>query len=88
MRGDIRRGIEPQPGDDGVSVTVARVDRYPFAAAAFAKITKLGRTDWRFEQAGSAECCSDALVSLRHSIAPDAEPRAGASLFAPRFVGR
>jgi len=43
--GEIRRGIESQPSDDGVSVTIARVDRDPSPAAAFAEVAKLGGAD-------------------------------------------
>lgn len=38
----VGRGIEAQSGDDRVSVTVTRVNRDPFAAAALAVLAKLG----------------------------------------------
>ncbi len=37
-----RRGIESQPGNDGERVALARIDRYPFATAAFAEDAELG----------------------------------------------
>ena len=45
----IRRGVESQPGNDRVSVAVARVNRDPFAAPAFAILAKFRGTDRRFE---------------------------------------
>ena len=36
------RGVEPQPGNNCERVTLARVDRDPFARAAFAVAAKLG----------------------------------------------
>ena len=36
------RRIEPQPGDHGKRMTLARVDRDPFARAAFTVPAKLG----------------------------------------------
>src|SRR5436853_5216372 len=42
VRRNIRCGVESQTRDDGVSVAVARVNRYPFAAAMFAEIAELG----------------------------------------------
>jgi hypothetical protein len=36
-------GVEAQPGNDGKRVALARVDCDPFACAAFAVATKLGR---------------------------------------------
>ena len=40
MRRDVRRRVQSQPRDDGVSVSVARVNRDPFAASAFAEISE------------------------------------------------
>ena len=36
------RGVQAQPGDDCERVTLARLDRDPFARAAFAVTAKLG----------------------------------------------
>jgi len=41
VRGQIRRGVQAQARDDGVSVAVARINRDPFAATAFAELAKL-----------------------------------------------
>lgn len=45
VRGQIRRRIESQSGDDRVSVAVARVNRDPFAAAAFSVLAKFRGTN-------------------------------------------
>ena len=45
MRGQIRRSIEPQPRDDGVSVTIARVNRDPFATSALPILAKFRGAD-------------------------------------------
>jgi len=55
MRGDVRRRVQPQAGNDRVGVTIARVDRDPLAAATFAVLAKLRGTDRRFQQSGGAE---------------------------------
>ena len=55
VRGKVGRGIEAQACDDGVSVTVPRVNRDPFAATAFAEIAKFGRVDRRLQYTGSAK---------------------------------
>jgi len=56
VRGQVWRSVEPQPGDDRVSVTVARVDRNPSPTSALAVLTEFGRADRRRQQTGSAEC--------------------------------
>ena len=41
MRRQIRGRVETEARDDGVSVTVTRVNRDPFAATALTEVTKL-----------------------------------------------
>ena len=48
MRGNIRCRVQPQPCDDGVSVTAPRINGDPFAPAALTEATKFRRADWRF----------------------------------------
>jgi hypothetical protein len=42
VRGEIRRGVEAQPCDDGERVAVAGVNRDPFAAPALTKAAEIG----------------------------------------------
>ena len=66
MRGQIRRRVQTQTGDDRVGVAIARVDRDPLAMTAFTVLAKFGRADRRFQQTGRAERvgnCSRAIVA-------------------------
>ena len=38
----VRRCVEPQPGNDGKGMALARVDGYPFTGSALALAAKLG----------------------------------------------
>jgi|SRR5215471_112144 len=66
MRGQIRRRVQTQTSNDCVSVTVASINRDPFAASAFAVLSKFGRANWGFEQTSAAKRvrnCSGAIVA-------------------------
>jgi len=53
------RGIQAQSRNHGERVTLARVDRDPFAGAAFAVTAKFGRAHRSGDQAGCAEHIRD-----------------------------
>ena len=63
----IWRCVQAQPGNNGEGVTLARVDRDPFAGAGFPVAAKLGRTYWRADQASRTEHvgdCARTIVSV------------------------
>ena len=66
--GYVRSGVEPQPRDDRVSVTVARINRDPFSAATFSVLAKLRRADWRSQQASAAERIGDGSRTIIAAI--------------------
>ena len=49
MGGQVRRRVQAQTRDNGVSVAVTRVDRDPLSATLFSVVPKFGRADRRFE---------------------------------------
>ena len=53
--GDIRRGIEPEAGDDREGVAVARVNCDPLAVTALAETSKIGRAHRRLNQTRAAQ---------------------------------
>jgi len=56
--------VEPQPGNDCERVTFARVDRDPFASAAFTITAKLRWTDRWAEQTGRAKHVGDCAGTI------------------------
>src|ERR1017187_8208639 len=53
--GNMRRGIEPEAGDDREGVAVARVNCDPLAVTALAETSKIGRAHRRLNQTRAAQ---------------------------------
>ena len=58
------RGVESQPGYDGERMTLARINRDPFAGAALAVAAKLCRTDRRADQTSRAQHVGDCAGTI------------------------
>lgn len=81
-------GIKTQPGDYGKGVTVARIDRDPFATAASPKTSKLARAHRDLNQT----CCGEGVGHRSGAIVTRVEKRSVAATPAIRLgtklVGR
>jgi hypothetical protein len=84
----VRRGVEPDPGNDCKSVTLARVDRDPFASAGLAVAAKLGRTHWRADQASCAEHVGDCAGTIVSVIIKRFVAAAEPVPFVAKLIGR
>jgi len=88
MRSQIRRRVQTQTGNDRVRVTVARVNRDPFAAATFTVIAKFRRTDRRSEQTGGTQRVGNCSRTIIAAIGERFVASAKNVGFAKQLIGR
>src|SRR5436190_1191119 len=83
-----RSGVEPEPGDDGEGVAVARVNCDPFSRPAAAVGAKFRRAQWHIHQSSASEGVGDSAGTIVTGIVKRLVAAAPAIRLRPQLVRR